>query len=107
MQYSDPYLMANILFVLLACCCACLKSDDKKDKESEYRRTRRDERGLGEVYPRRYSRTRRSTRTRRPIPGVASSISSTLHDSETGRVKALRGGEFIGNRMRFKVKVIS
>ncbi|MFW9806012.1 MAG: hypothetical protein ACFFFK_04725 [Candidatus Thorarchaeota archaeon] len=109
MQYSDPYLMFNILLILLACCCACFKGEEKKDEESEYRKSRRDERGLGEVYPRRYSRSTRAitSTSRRPIPGVASSISSAPQDPETGKVKALRGGEFIGNRMRFKVKVIN
>jgi hypothetical protein len=44
---------------------------------------------------------------KRPIPGVASSISRVSLDSESEKVKVLRGGEFIGNRMRFKVKVVN
>jgi hypothetical protein len=56
---------------------------------------------------------------KRPIPGVAQSL-SRIHDvvdheptTKTPKwpmlqpVKVLRGGEFIGNRMRFKVKVIN
>lgn len=42
---------------------------------------------------------------KKPIPGVASSLSRVSEDPERSEVKALRGGEFIGNRMRFKVKV--
>lgn len=43
------------------------------------------------------------------IPGVAHSIAPIKKTSvdQTGGVKALRGGEFIGNRMRFKVKVLN
>ncbi|MBN2228451.1 MAG: hypothetical protein JW779_02585 [Candidatus Thorarchaeota archaeon] len=48
-------------------------------------------------------------REKRVIPGVSRSISSVPpHERrETRNVKALRGGEFIGNRMRFKVKVLN
>ena len=44
---------------------------------------------------------------RRPIPGVAKAITRVPDESEESDVKALRGGEFIGNRMRFKVKVVN
>jgi hypothetical protein len=46
---------------------------------------------------------------KKPIPGVAHSIAAVKKPSpkEMTSVKALRGGEFIGNRMRFKVKVIN
>lgn len=45
----------------------------------------------------------------KPIPGVAHSIAAVKQPSsvEGTTVKALRGGEFIGNRMRFKVKIIN
>jgi hypothetical protein len=82
-------------------------AEGDKDKKDRERRRRPTTKGLGEVYPRRRYRAGRPTRARRPIPGVASSISSRARDSETGKVKALRGGEFIGNRMRFKVKVVN
>ncbi|MFX1578969.1 MAG: hypothetical protein ACFFBJ_04930 [Promethearchaeota archaeon] len=44
---------------------------------------------------------------RRPIPGVTRSIIRVTPESKPkeGTVKVLRGGEFIGNRMRYKVKV--
>ncbi|MFW9974183.1 MAG: hypothetical protein ACFFDQ_02805 [Candidatus Thorarchaeota archaeon] len=43
----------------------------------------------------------------KPIPGVAKALSvvDPIEIQESKDVKALRGGEFIGNRMRFKVKV--
>jgi hypothetical protein len=46
-------------------------------------------------------------RHQRPIPGVAKSIFvvDTKAQFKSDEVVALRGGEFIGNRMRFKVKV--
>jgi len=37
----------------------------------------------------------------------ARSVKPLLVESTRGEVKALRGGEFIGNRMRFKVKVLN
>lgn len=59
------------------------------------------------------------SRDRRPIPGVSSSlekIEDLYYDDipekptkkpQEQQVKVLRGGEFLGNRMRFKVKVIN
>lgn len=45
----------------------------------------------------------------KPIPGVAESLSevSPPIDSDESLVKVLRGGEFVGNRMRLKVKVLN
>ncbi|MFW9806009.1 MAG: hypothetical protein ACFFFK_04710 [Candidatus Thorarchaeota archaeon] len=45
----------------------------------------------------------------RPIPGVSRSIVRVDPSPKVqeGQVKVLRGGEFIGNRMRFKVKVLN
>jgi hypothetical protein len=47
------------------------------------------------------------TVTERPISGVASSLSAITAQSQnqSAGVKVTRGGEFIGNRMRFKAKV--
>jgi hypothetical protein len=46
---------------------------------------------------------------KRQIPGVSRSVEAVKKDpmGEDQPVKALRGGEFIGNRMRFKVKVLN
>ncbi len=46
---------------------------------------------------------------RMPIPGVAHAVTKVeIEDSEKSEdVGVLRGGEFIGNRMRFKVKVLN
>ncbi|MFW9957031.1 MAG: hypothetical protein ACFFCT_03080 [Candidatus Odinarchaeota archaeon] len=48
-----------------------------------------------------------SSITERPISGVASSLSavSSQLTSQVAGVRLTRGGEFIGNRMRFKAKV--
>jgi hypothetical protein len=56
------------------------------------------------------SRTVRTTRPgRRPIPGVSHAVRKIQRPPafEEKTVKALRGGEFVGNRMRFKVKVLN
>ena len=49
------------------------------------------------------------TYQKRPIPGVARSLATVQPSSriQSQFVQAQRGGEFIGNRMRFKVKVIN
>jgi len=46
---------------------------------------------------------------RKPLLGAAHSreASGSYSRDEQGPVKAVRGGEFIGNRMRFKVKVLN
>jgi hypothetical protein len=45
----------------------------------------------------------------RPIPGVSHAVRKVPRPSRRTekKVKALRGGEFVGNRMRFKVKVLN
>jgi hypothetical protein len=47
--------------------------------------------------------------TKKPIPGVAHALTKVdaPTKAEKTEVKALRGGEFIGNKMRFKVKVLN
>jgi len=75
--------------------------EDKKEEEERRKAARRQP-----SYRRSY-RAGRPQPTRRPIPGVSSTIASVERDPEKGVVKALRGGEFLGNRMRFKVKVIN
>ncbi|MFW9795581.1 MAG: hypothetical protein ACFFE2_00975 [Candidatus Thorarchaeota archaeon] len=52
---------------------------------------------------------RRTVRTTRPIPGVSHAVKRIQRPPALSekKVKALRGGEFVGNRMRFKVKVLN
>ena len=52
---------------------------------------------------------RQTVRTARPIPGVAQAIKQVHRPPglTEKKVRALRGGEFVGNRMRFKVKVVN
>ena len=52
------------------------------------------------------SQSKMKSSHRRPIPGVAYSIGPIETESHKG-VKIRRGGEFVGNRMRFKVKVLN
>ncbi|MFW9920649.1 MAG: hypothetical protein ACFFED_13680 [Candidatus Thorarchaeota archaeon] len=47
------------------------------------------------------------TYQKRPIPGVAQSLQAAETSTKTQLVRAQRGGEFIGNRMRFKIKVFN
>ena len=54
-------------------------------------------------------RTTTPVRTKRPIPGVSHAVRKVHRPPGRAekKVKALRGGEFVGNRMRFKVKVLN
>lgn len=54
-------------------------------------------------------RLKRQVRTSRPIPGVSHAVRKVARPPSISerKVKALRGGEFVGNRMRFKVKVVN
>ncbi|UCE09892.1 MAG: hypothetical protein JSW61_13110 [Candidatus Thorarchaeota archaeon] len=67
-----------------------VERDDRVVRADEIRKTARPE--LSVAYP----------RTPRPV------FPTPVPESESkGAVKALRGGEFLGNRMRFKVKVLN
>ena len=59
--------------------------------------------------PRRTIRTTRPVTAKRPIPGVSHAVRKVHRPPGRveKKVKALRGGEFVGNRMRFKVKVLN
>ncbi len=58
---------------------------------------------------RRTLRTSRPVTAKRPIPGVSHAVRKVHRPPGRveKKVKALRGGEFVGNRMRFKVKVLN
>ncbi|NHI88014.1 MAG: hypothetical protein EAX87_00745 [Candidatus Thorarchaeota archaeon] len=120
-----------VIFVYLAVfsifCVFCASANANKTEESE-----QDKKEIPEEYqsliPEGFRRLQMSesqktkaadSLPRRPIPGVAHSLSrihDVFDDEPTRRpstrpkpqaVRVLRGGEFIGNRMRFKVKVIN
>ena len=95
----------DLLLGLVAVCCWLAAKGGSKDEKPKRRRRET----YGGTYQSRRYRTAAYPRKppRRPIPGVASSISSVSAEPETTEVKALRGGEFIGNRMRFKVKIVN
>jgi hypothetical protein len=94
------------IVILFICCCLVAAKGSTEEREKEERRSRRTYRTRGDDSLRRWKyRTSKYPRKppKRAIPGVASSITSVSTDPETMKVKTLRGGEFIGNRMRFKV----
>lgn len=95
----------DLLLGLVAVCCWLAAKGDSEEGKTKRRKTR----SYGTTYQSGRHRTTAYPRKppKRPIPGVASSISSVSTDSEKVDVKALRGGEFIGNRMRFKVKIVN
>ncbi|NHI88018.1 MAG: hypothetical protein EAX87_00765 [Candidatus Thorarchaeota archaeon] len=107
MQTPEVGLAMDLFFGFICICFSLLKGDTQEDKKSERRRRYRAEYDRP-FHSRRYSTSRYPARPpRRPIPGVAKAIARVSDESEESDVKALRGGEFIGNRMRFKVKVIN
>jgi hypothetical protein len=107
MQVSEIEVAMDLIFGILCCCFSLAKAATQEDKEPERSRRYRSE--YDRPFPsRRYTSSRYPARPpRRPIPGVASAITRVPDESEISDVKALRGGEFIGNRMRFKVKVVN
>ena len=110
--------------ILILFCCTCLSEGNKRQKKNEEEKEW--ERIEGTTYEKRKEKSRVLSKPsfityqyrdridsipkkKKPISGVAHSISEVKKPSEkTERtVKVLRGGEFIGNRMRFKVKVLN
>ena len=108
--------------IIIVCLCAklCGACDDQQEEESQ-RAKLADKRGLP-PYLRKELETTATLQDqwslylreplmhqRKPIPGVSSSLeaSGSYSRDEQQSVKAMRGGEFIGNRMRFKVKVVN
>ena len=109
-----------VLFLLLACaalglCCTGTKTKERETIPQYVRR----ERGIkSDKQPSplmswwnldREPTYRSQVRATRPIPGVSHAIRKIERPPEMfeKKVKALRGGEFVGNRMRFKVKVVN
>ena len=101
MQSADSsFLFFDLLIGFLCCCIYYGARDTDKDDEKKSGRPR--------LPPRAHTLYDQPAPTKRRIPGVAKSLSSVQSQShEIKTVKVLRGGEFIGNRMRFKVKVLN
>lgn len=94
--------------VIFSCCCALTKCNVEDKEVKQKRRLKPYRPSARRIYPGQYrALTYPRLPKKKPISGVASSITAVSTDSETMKVKALRGGEFIGNRMRFKVKVVN
>ncbi len=105
MQSSIEMAINLVIGLVVVCCWYAAKGGEKEEKPKRRRRRQRDADAISDW---RYRSPRYPRKPpKRPIPGVASSISSVSKDLETKVVKALRGGEFIGNRMRFKVKIVN
>ncbi len=120
MQLEQSYFFEAILYfvaiVFLVVCCFSAFNKSKEDLENSegpermpaYMRKQLSK--TASVKQQRKYYTSETMRTyKKPIPGVARSLSATKSRSTyiPNTVKALRGGEFIGNRMRFKVKVLN
>ena len=98
MQFSDSTFMMDMVIGIILCCIACLYESTKTEDENEetYKRP------SDFVWPEKKAK-------KKPISGVARSITAVDYrvKTDTEIVKIRRGGEFIGNRMRFKVKVLN
>jgi hypothetical protein len=116
---NSPFDLIMVLLIALCCLIGSLaKKGSSKDETSysDLSRSRSVPAYLREEIKRTtpvdqwrgYSRDFRPV-GKKPIPGVARSLDAVETPSREPEqaVKALRGGEFIGNRMRFKVKVLN
>ena len=124
-QVADSFLngILIILFIFLACIAlglGCTGSKEVEAKEQiptsvrkEIGMPRSDERPAVSTVSwadlTRKPIPRRTVETTRPIPGVSHAIRrAPTSPTHIGReVRVARGGEFVGNRMRYKVKVIN
>ncbi|MHA2214134.1 MAG: hypothetical protein ACW992_13320, partial [Candidatus Thorarchaeota archaeon] len=113
----DPTFYFVMLVVFVVCYCLCYEKLGCKWGEGSYEEK--------EYTTHRVQRTRyvpwlrvptyepvaqsRIESPRRPIPGVSEALRRAPREKPSGptEVRAKRGGEFIGNRMRFKVKVFN
>ncbi len=103
-----------VIFLVICCLSSIKKSKDKfenfegPERIPSYLR-KEISRTASSKQQRKYYTSETMRTYKKPIPGVARSLSAAKSRSEQdpSTVKALRGGEFIGNRMRFKVKVVN
>ena len=125
LQLADSFLngILIILFIFLACVAAglgCTGAGEIKKEETIPSSVRKElgmtQHGESRSASMRSWRelprdrpSRRTVRTTRPIPGVSHAVRKIqiAPGRVEKKVKALRGGEFVGNRMRFKVKVVN
>lgn len=118
MQLTDDfgifmYILAFVFFIL--CCISSAKKSKDEFENSEVPETlplyvrKQLSRTASSKQQQRYYSSETMRTYKKPIPGVARSLSAARSRSalSPNTVKVLRGGEFIGNRMRFKVKVVN
>jgi hypothetical protein len=92
---NDFFMIDLIIGAIVICCYYGLGLDNEKDESKSQ-------------LPRSTSQYQIQREQVKPIPGVSLSLSPSMSTPRKPReVQVLRGGEFVGNRMRFKVKVIN
>jgi hypothetical protein len=107
--------MIIIIFVISFCHSICTKNDQGREssEEAEWERIEgssvKDWKNSESSKISSYAAYPYVIHYKKPIPGVPHALTKVTASSEAEKieVKALRGGEFIGNRMRFKVKVLN
>ena len=123
LQLADSFLngILIVLFLFLACVAVglgCTGAGGGSVREESIPLSVRKEIGIAADEPptptylgayKRRPVQKRTVRTTRPIPGVSHAVRKVHRPPGRleKKVKALRGGEFVGNRMRFKVKVLN
>ncbi|TFG30317.1 hypothetical protein EU528_08445 [Candidatus Thorarchaeota archaeon] len=95
------------ILAIIICCLLCGNLPETNETSTKTRTSTRQRSPPEQRYPSRV--VREPPFAPRPIPGVSHAVTKVTPSSPTGskEVKALRGGEFVGNRMRFKVKVLN
>jgi hypothetical protein len=118
-QFIDNFLngILIVLFLLLACIAVglgCMSGGKKKGIPASVRKeigfsSRQEQRPTPSMSWREIPWESTPKLPTRPIPGVSHAVRKVPRPSRRieKKVKALRGGEFVGNRMRFKVKVVN
>jgi len=111
--FVEVFIYAAGIVFLFICCAAALRKSDGDIPEGQERLPRYMRKEISRTaspkQQRKYYTSETMRTMKQPIPGVARSLSASEKHSTRGStaVKALRGGEFIGNRMRFKVKILN
>jgi hypothetical protein len=117
LQFSESLItgILSILFIVLACIviglCSTTKPETiRKDTTQEnYRIEVSKPTSATKIERPRLPRYPETEPTKRPIPGVSYSVREIQRPLvlDEKKVKVLRGGEFVGNRMRYKVKIVN
>jgi len=118
LSYIEGFVGVLVSIIIPIIFCYLCTKDDEKSKREEEAEWERIEGASAYVRKHRSASTTSYQRSppfqkkipkKKPISGVAHAIAKVEKSpsSKEENVKAFRGGEFIGNRMRFKVKVLN